>query len=260
MTPPITSNETKVNPFKKAFTEPLKPQKGPVKFSVSNSLKAGYTQYGGDQVSLLGFNPEAKVEYKGWYAGAEIAAGTAVSGKVELGKEIEFNKNWGMDVSAYASHDLSFMRRRNLTISMENVNQEFVVDSEKIRSDIKFEDIILGIPTPQGVVRTGLKAMGKYTTNNGKFTIGAGLSGQYAMNNSKDVIVKGNTIRTEVNIMGKEYKMTDITIPDKQLNLHKQGFVLSPEVSAEYRFNDRIALEANGNFFGGEIKVKHNLK
>ena len=260
MTPPITSNETKVNPFKKAFTEPLKPQKGPVKFSVSNSFKAGYTQYGGDQVSLLGFNPEAKVEYKGWYAGAEIAAGTAVSGKVELGKEIEFNKNWGMDVSAYASHDLNFMRGRNLTISGGNVVLNLAVDGERYRNDINLNDININLNS-QGVVRTGLKAMGKYTTNDGKFTIGAGLSGQYAMNNSKDVLVKGTTIHTgTIEVMGKEYKVDNITIPDQQINLHKQGFVLSPEVSAEYRFNDRIALEANGNFFGGEIKVKHNLK
>mgnify|MGYP003301283348 CR=1 FL=1 len=71
---------------------------------------------------------------------------------------------------------------------------------------------------------------------------------------------KEKVIDEPIVVAGKEYKMTDITIPDQQLNLHKQGFVLSPEVSAEYRFNDRIALEANGNIFGGEIKVKHNLK
>ena len=243
MTTPVVSqngnSNAKVSAFKKAFTEPLKPQKGPVNFSFSNSLKAGYTQYHGDQVSLLGINPEAKVEYKGWYAGAEVAAGTALSGKVELGKEIEFNKNWGMDVSAFASHDV------NLVHSEAMIGKTSNITTQKYLSDFNLDDISVKMNIP-GVFRTGIKAMANYTTNDGKFTIGAGLSGQHAAKNSIDVKNEGSIVTDPVQLLENTFQ--------------KHGYVLTPELSAEYRFNDRIALEANGNFFGGEIKVKHNIR
>ena len=262
MTTPVVSqngnSNAKVSAFKKAFTEPLKPQKGPVNFSFSNSLKAGYTQYHGDQVSLLGINPEAKVEYKGWYAGAEVAAGTALSGKVELGKEIEFNKNWGMDVSAFASHDVNFIHNRETVIKHSPIDLSYNLNGENHLGSINLDDITVK-SKPQGVFKTGIKAMANYTTNDGKFTIGAGLSGQYAANNTPNIILNGGLLNFEYRKDGQVYK-NEITLPDLKVDLHKQDFVLTPELSAEYRFNDRIALEPSGNFFGGEIKVKHNIR
>ncbi|MBR2431166.1 hypothetical protein IKB17_06880 [bacterium] len=90
--------------------------------------------------------------------------------------------------------------------------------------------------------------MANYTTNNGKFTFGAGVSGQYVRNNAKDI-----SLTTTITTDGLTKSLT------QEFKPHKESFVLSPELKATWNANKNISVEANVNAFGGGITASYTL-
>ena len=82
-------------------------------------------------------------------------------------------------------------------------------------------------------------------TDDEKFTFGAGVSGQYARNNAKDISL--TTTATD----GQNTKSLT-----QEFKLHKEGFVLSPELKATWHANKNISVGANVNLFGGGITAQ----
>ncbi len=200
-------------------------------------LNASYKHYGTDRILLFGPTAEGKVQHKGFYAGAGVTAGTGLSADVEIGKEFDINKNWGLDLSANANYTRSLLKGNNQVSIIQKVQVNDIVEEGREFAEWK-----------PAVTTAGLKVMANYTTNNGKFTFGAGVSGQYARNNAKDISL--TTTATDGQITKS---LTQVFKP------HKEGCVLSPELKATWNANKNISVEANANILGGGITARYTF-
>ena len=213
------------------MTPPINEKKQAPVLTGSVGLNASYKHYGTDSILLFGPTAEGRVQHKGFYAGAGVTAGTGLSADVEIGKEFDINKNWGLDLSANANYTRSLMKDNNKSHISISQSINGVVDKRQEFAEWKPE-----------VTTAGLKAMANYTTNNGKFTFGAGISGQYARNNGKDI-----------SLATTEPKMA------AELKCFKEGVVVSPELEATWNANKKISLQANANVFGGGITASYKF-
>ena len=219
------------------MTPPIDGSKTTPVFSGGIGLNAAYKQLGVDKILVFGPTANGRVEHNGWHAGASATLGTAYSAEVEVGKEFDINKNWGLDLSAHAGHVGTLCQGKNSSTIEHYVNNNGKVDVETATAEWK----------PK-VTTAGVKAMANYTTNNGKFTFGAGVSGQYATNNAKNVSLTTPYMDDQVP------KSTTTNIIN-----HKEGLVFSPEIKASYNAGKHISLEANGNFFGGGLTARYTF-
>lgn len=195
-------------------------------------LNASYKGFGSDRIILFGPTAEGRIEHKGYYAEAGVTAGTGLSLDAEIGKEFDINKNWGLNLSANANHTRSLLSETNEA----GINVK-VYDNGTLLTECS--DYAKWKP---GFTTAGVKAMANYTTDNRKFTVGAGVSAQYATNNAKDVSV---TL--------KEYDF------HQEIKNKKVDFVVSPEFKASWNANRHISIEANGNAFGGGVTARYTF-
>lgn len=219
------------------MTEPIitaQPKEQP-KVTYNAGLQAGYKQYGVDEIPLFGATAGAKVEYKGFHAGAELTAGTALSGNIEVGKEFDINKNWGLDLSANANHTVSMLGKNKIHIEQ---NIQGVEDAPYAHAEWR-----------PGISTAGVKAMANYTSNNGKFNFGVGVSGQYVTNNAADASLS-TRYETEPGVT---------QIQTDAIKSHKAGVVVSPELQVGYKINDKFALGLNANALGGTAGISYTF-
>lgn len=200
-------------------------------------LNASVKNFGCDRILLFGSTAEGRIQHKGYYAEAGVTAGTGLSVNAEIGKEFDINKNWGLELSANANHTRSLLGTKNESMIIHNIGINGECHEESANADW----------TP-GVTIAGVKAMANYTTDNGKFTFGAGVSGQYARNNAKNLSLTS----TATDGQTTEH-VTSV------INKRKEGFVVSPELKATWNANRHISVEANGNAFGGGVTARYTF-
>lgn len=219
------------------MTPPIDGQKQTPVLTGNVGLNASYKHYGTDRIVILGPTAEARVQYNGFYAGAGVTAGTGLSADVEIGKEFDINKNWGLDLSANANYSRSLLEGNNQANIILNVQCNDIVKDGFVSAEWK-----------PAVTTAGLKVMANYTTNNEKFTFGAGVSGQYVTNNAKDI-----SLTTTVTDGQHSESLTH------EFNYHEEGFVLSPELKAIWNANKNVSVGANVNLFGGGITASYKF-
>lgn len=200
-------------------------------------LNASVKNFGCDRILLFGSTAEGRIQHKGYYAEAGVTAGTGLSVNAEIGKEFDINKNWGLELSANANHTRSLLGTKNESMIIHNIGINGECHEESANADW----------TP-GVTIAGVKAMANYTTDNGKFTFGAGVSGQYARNNAKNLSLTSTATDGQTT-----QSMTTV------INNRKEGFVVSPELKATWNANRHISVEANGNAFGGGVTARYTF-
>lgn len=219
------------------MTQPIitaQPKEQP-KVTYNAGLQAGVKAYGVDKIPLLGANAGANVEYKGFHAGAELTAGTALSLNTEIGKEFDINKNCGLDLSANASHTMSTLGKSQTKITPQ-------IDGIEDLPSTKAE-------WRPGVTTTGVKAMGKFTSNNGRLNFGVGVSGQYVKNNASDALLSTCF----------EAAPGVTRIRTNAIKSHKEGVVVSPEFQAGYKINEKLSLGLNANVLGGSAGISYTF-
>lgn len=216
------------------MTLPIDGQKKPV-FTGAIGAKAEYKALGVDKMVIFGPTAEGKVQYKGWHAGAGVTAGTGLSVDAEIGKTFNLNKNWDIDLSLNANHSISFGGKSK--VNLEHIDFNTGETINQISAEWK-----------PGVTTAGVKAMAYRTSNNGKITFGAGVSGQYCTNNAKNVSL--TTTVTDENSTTTYYHAE---------NNHKNGFVVSPELKVSLNVNKNCSIEGKGNIFGGGISAKYTF-
>ena len=219
------------------MTPPINEKKQAPVLTGNVGLNASYKHYDTDRILLFGPTAEGRVQYKGFYTRAGVTAGTGLSADVEIGKEFDINKNWGLDLSANANYTRSLLKGNNQVSIIQKVQVNDIVEEGREFAEWK-----------PAITTAGLKVMANYTTNNGKFAFGAGVSGQYARNNAKDISL--TTTATDGQItesLTHEFKH------------HKEGFVLSPELKATWNANKNISVGANVNVFGGGITASYTF-
>jgi hypothetical protein len=219
------------------MTPPINEKKQAPVLTGNVGLKASYKHYDTDRILLFGPTAEGRVQHKGFYAGAGVTAGTGLSADVEIGKEFDINKNWGLDLSANANYTRSLLKGNNQVSITQKVQVNDIVEEGREFAEWK-----------PAITTAGLKVMTNYTTNNGKFTFGAGVSGQYARNNTKDISL--TTTATDGQYTGSLTQW---------VNHHKEGVVLSPELKATWNANKNISVGANVNAFGGGITASYTF-
>lgn len=217
----------------------------PVVTTGSVGLNASFKEYGADRIVLFGPTVEGKVEHKDFYASAGVTAGTGLSVGAEVGKEFDINKNWGLNLSANANHTRALLGENKTSIIMAHnlqVNRNDIANNTSVetRGSAQWKPAI---------TTAGVKAMANYTTDNGKFTFGAGLSGQYAKNNAKDISLTATV---------KDNNQA-INTATSAIKRREEGFVLSPELKAGWNANKHISFEANVNGFGGGVTAKYTF-
>ena len=215
------------------MTPPINEKKQAPVLTGNVGLNASYKHYGTDRILLFGPTAEGRVQHKGFYAGAGVTAGTGLSADVEIGKEFDINKNWSFDLSANANYSRSLLKDNNQVKFQVNG----IVEEGREFAEWK-----------PAITTAGLKVMANYTTDNGKFTFCAGVSGQYARNNAKDISLTTTVTDGQITkSLTQEFKP------------HKEGFVLSPELKATWNANKNISVGANVNAFGGGITASYTL-
>lgn len=219
------------------MTQPIvntQPKEQP-RVTYNAGLQAGVKEYGADKIALFGATGGAKVEYKGFHAGADVSVGTALGANLEVGKEFDINKNWGLDLSANASHTVSMLGKSQIHIKHDIQGVE---NTPYAHAEWR-----------PGVTSAGVKAMANYTSNNGKFNFGVGVSGQYVKNNAADALLS-TRYETEPGVT---------QIRTNAIKAHKEGVVVSPEVQFGYKINDKLALGLNADALGGSAGISYTF-
>lgn len=197
------------------------------KFNTSVGLQAGYKQLGIDKILIFGPRGEVGFEHNGWHGKAGIGVGTALATDIEVGKNFNFNKTLGVDISANAS---------NTCFLAAKGSSEIVHDYQgTIYSDVE--------NWKPNITEAGAKAMLNYTPTE-KVKLGVGVSGQYVRNNAPN---HSYTSQHEGAIASTTH------------HLHKNEFKVSPELSLGFKASKNVAIGVDANLRGGNATVKYTF-
>ena len=210
----------------------------------------------GENFSNIGAALGGEINYKGTYLKAEAGAGTALSGRVELGHEFDIGKNLGFEISSKAQ------TIRNL--KSNSYHTEF---------DTRMNGEINGVPYSIGNLHTGdskwysgetrLGAAAKlnFKSKNAKF--GIGLEGGMRKSTARDVsfyfadhesvTVSVNGERPETVTLGAECT--------QHLNLNQKNGYITPTVSAEVNLGKKsgFSFVANADLYQGQAGIRYTF-
>lgn len=189
-------------------------------------LQAGYRTSidRNDPVIVFGPRVEGGFQRGGWHGNVGLGVGTAVTADAEIGYEFNFNKTFGLDLTANASNTTSLLGKNRSTI-------------------IAYKDDSTPTPIPisdsktwrSNITEAGAKAMLNINPND-RVQIGVGVSGQYVRNNAPDHTFAGVTQA-----------------------LHKKDFKFSPEFALDIKAGKNVTIGAEANSRGGNATVAWNF-
>lgn len=206
--------------------------------------------------SNLGAAVGGEVNYRGTYLKAEAGAGSALTGKAELGHEFDIGKNMGLDISAKAQ------TTKNLRAN--NYHTEF---------DTRMNSEISGVPYSMGNLhigdakwysgetRLGAGAELNFKSKNAKF--GIGLEGGMRKSTAKDVnfhFADHMSVSTAVN--GGEPKTVTLNAEHiEHLNLSQKRGYITPTVSAEVNLGKKsgFSFVANADLYQGQAGIRYTF-
>ena len=215
MTPPVEINEQKP-----VYTS-----------NVKVGASASYNKLGNDAFVLFGTKAEGQLEYKEFFAGADVTFGSGVSVGAEVGKNFDIGNHFGVEVSADANYTKKLFGKNN-KIYIYNYSQAGQIDKSVAEK------------WKPGITTAGLKVLGEFKPTKW-FTLGMGVSGQYAKNDAKNLSLTTELETTE--------------IVTTEIKRSKEGIYVSPELKAEWRPNEHISFNGEVNRFGGEVSFGYNF-
>lgn len=202
---------------------------------ISNAAKEKYTNAG---IAIGG-----QVNYKKTYLRGEAGAGTALTGKLELGHEFDIGKNMGLDLSAKSQYSSSAFKN-NSTIELRDrdvVTQNGVTySSENVAiSDTQWHP---------GEIRTGAQAELTFQSKHAKF--GVGVEGGLRHSISPDI---------NFNVYGDN--MYGECSGSYNLNLNKNVGYITPTLSAEVQLGKKnnFSFVANADMHQGQAGIRYTF-
>lgn len=213
----------------------------------------------GESFSNIGTTLGGEVNYKGTYLKAEAGAGTALSGKLEVGHEFDIGKNMGLDLSAKVQTATSTKTNEFNHDFTTHANGNIKTETGDIPFDIKSGDAVVA-QWHSGEARLGGAAELTFKSKNAKF--GVGLEAGVRQSTAHDVNWNfEHNYSIGVSYEGEEYSNTIQHRDRGSLDLYKQSGYITPTVSAEVKLgkNSPFSFTANADLYQGQAGIKYTF-
>ena len=211
---------------------------------------SGYAQANGgiiknpadEKYANIGAALGGEINYKGTYLKAEAGAGTALTGKLELGHEFDLSKNMGLDISAKAT--------ANKTLKSSKLMSNFNYNVNGILGEMS--SVTTWHP---GDVRVGLQPELTFKSKNDKFKFGVGVEGGWRKSTSPDI--EHNYLLEYKPETGSPVNLNDTV----KYDLNKSGAYITPTVSAEVKLGKigDFSLVANADMYQGQAGIRYTF-
>lgn len=183
-----------------------------------------------------------EINYKGTYLKAEAGAGTALTGKFELGHEFDLGKNMGLDISAKAT--------ANKTLKSSKLMSNFNYNVNGILGEMS--SVTTWHP---GEVRVGLQPELTFKSKNDKFKFGVGVEGGWRKSTSPD-------IEQNYSLEYKREAGSSVNLNHTlKMDLNKSCAYITPTVSAEVKLGKKgdFLLVANADMYQGQAGIRYTF-
>lgn len=202
---------------------------------------AGVIKNAADEVySNLGATIGGEVNYKNTYLRGEAGAGTALTGKLEIGHEFDIGKNMGLDLSAKGQYT-----RSNSTSSLHAIFDYTESGETNGVPYTKQELRTANVNWNAGETRLGAQAELTFKSKNAKF--GVGLEGGLRHSTSPDIDINfANGNGTPVSV---------------KKDLNKQTGYITPTLSAEVQLGKKsnFSFVANADMYQGQAGIRYTF-
>ncbi len=209
----------------------------------------------GESYSNIGATLGGEVNYKNSYIKAEGGAGTALSGKVELGHEFDIGKNMGLDISAKAQATRS-RQSKNFTFNASQMDVE--INGQNYPNECSAK---ASVKRNSGETRLGGGVKLNFKSKNVK--LGIGVEGGMRKTTTNDVNINlTSNIVLENNIRKTEPLNIHKT---ESLNIFKdlgqQKGYITPTVSAEVNFGKKsgFSFVANADLHQRQAGIRYTF-
>lgn len=206
----------------------------------------------GKNFSNIGATLGGEVNYKSTYLKAQGGAGTALSGKIELGHEFDIGKNMGLEVSAKAQTTRSLVTNELQYNSNKKTNYKL---GNGIQYETNFSDEV-EVNWKPGETRVGMGTKLNFKSKLAK--IGIGVEGGMRKSTNKDVNldlsrhveipVTGNTTYIDYN-------------PQLKVKLKEKKGYITPTVSAEVKMGKKsnLSFVADADMYQGKAGIRYTF-
>ena len=234
--------------------------------------KSGYVQLhtggvhnpAGRSYDNTGIGVGGKLNYKGTYLSAELAGGTAMAGKVQLGHEFDLGKNFGLDLSAKAQGSFATKRSKNDTHIDLTTTQALTYKDEQTGA-VKQESATIGdrfdIHTDwvDGETRLGAGAQFTFKSKNFKIGLGAEAGKRSTIANDANHHVESHIRAVYTDNEGKQQVIDNNKVYNKTFDIGKTKTYITPTVSAELNLGKKFSLMANGDMHQQQVGIRYNF-
>ena len=173
-----------------------------------------------------------EISYKGSFARAEVGAGTALSGKIELGHSFDIGRNMGLELSGKAQANMNLIKNK-LKFSSTAVNNNLTSGVE--------------VNQKYNTGETRLAGAAKLTFGSTKAKFGVGVEAGSRNNISPDM----------------NYNLTAIAGPTQntmQASVkNKPEFYATPTVSADVKISKNLSFNANADLHQAQAGIRWNF-
>lgn len=208
--------------------------------------------------SYLGATLGGEVNYKNTYLRGEAGAGTALTGKLEIGHEFDIGKNMGLDLSAKGQYS-----RNNFESSLYmGVGSGMNMNINGVSYPVENVQTA-NANWKAGETRLGAQAELTFKSKHAKF--GVGLEGGLRHSTSPNISMNFAGTQSTLTIENEGKEPTTITSKTNDFSvkrdLNKKAGYITPTLSAEIQLGKKsnFSFVANADMYQGQAGIRYTF-